>query len=69
MIGSPVEGTWDSVAGAAYYTGAGSGELVWTVIAAVICVLAIFIGGAHEARSYRNVSRTSQHTHNDEHSP
>lgn len=55
MVGSPVEGTWDSVAGAAYYTGAGSGELIWTIIAAAICVIAILVGGAHEARSYKRM--------------
>jgi len=55
MVGSPVEGTWDSVAGAAYYTGLGSGELIWTLIAAGICVIAILVGGAQESRSYKKM--------------
>ena len=34
MVGAPFEGSWDSVAGAAYYTGAGSGEVIWVVVSA-----------------------------------
>ncbi len=55
MVGAPFEGSWDTVAGAAYYTGAGSGEVIWVVISAVICLVAIISGGIHEASSYRKL--------------
>jgi len=55
IIGAPFEGTWDAAAGAAIYPAAGSGELIWTIIAAAICVLAIIIGGIQEGGSYRRL--------------
>ena len=51
MMGAPFEGSWDEVAGAAIYTGAGSGELLWLIVAAAICGLAIIIGGIQEGAS------------------
>ena len=55
MMGAPFEGSWTKVveSEAAYYTGAGSGELLWTVIAAAICVIAIVVGGIHEGSQIR----------------
>lgn len=51
-MGSPVGETWTGFEGA-YYVGAGSGEVIWTLISAALCVLAIVLGAAHELRSYR----------------
>lgn len=55
MLGAPFEGSWDAAAGAAIYPAAGSGELIWFIIAAAITVLAIIIGGIHEGSSYRRL--------------
>lgn len=55
MMGAPFEGSWDEAAGAAIYTGAGSGELLWLIVAAAICGLAIIIGGIQEGASYRRL--------------
>lgn len=40
--------SWDKVVDAAYYTGAGSGELIWLVISIALCVLACVVGHRHE---------------------
>jgi len=53
MFGSPIEdGTWNNVE-AAYYTAHNGGEAVWLFIAIGLCVLALIVGGAHEAGAYR----------------
>ena len=55
-MGAP-DSSWEELVanGAAYYTGYGSGEVLWTIIAAAICVLAIIVGGMQESKSYKNV--------------
>ncbi len=50
MIGTPFEGSWDTVTDAAYYTGAG-GEAIWLWISIALCILACVIGHMHEARA------------------
>lgn len=55
MMGAPFEGSWDAAAGSAFYTGAGSGELLWYIVAAGICCLALIIGGIYEGAAYRRL--------------
>lgn len=57
MIGAP-EATWSELLAnqAAYYTGYGSGELFWTVIAAAITVIAIIVGMVQESRSFKKIN-------------
>lgn len=50
MIGAPFEGSWDAVTDAAYYNGAGSGELIWLLISIALCILACVMGHAHESK-------------------
>ena len=54
MIGAP-EASWEQLVTdqAAYYTGVGSGEVFWTLLAAAICVVAIIAGGIQEGRSFK----------------
>jgi len=53
MIGAPFD-KWEDVAGASYYTGLGSGEFIWLVIAIILCILALWWGHRHESEA--NVS-------------
>lgn len=53
MFSSPVEdGSWNSMADAAYYAGHGGGEAIWLYISIGMCVLALLVGLVHEASSY-----------------
>ena len=56
MIGAP-EASWTQLLAdqAAYYTGYGSGEVFWTLVAAAICVIAIVVGGIQEGRSFKKM--------------
>lgn len=56
MVGAP-EASWNEMLAnqAAYYTGYGSGELFWTVVAAAICVIAIVVGMVQESRSFKKL--------------
>lgn len=48
--------SWDAVEGA-YYMGAGtSWEVVWTLVAIGVCVLALISGSKHELDAYKKVS-------------
>ncbi len=53
MIGAP--GEWEQLVAdqAAFYTGVGGGEVIWTLAAAAVCVLAIIIGGIQEGSKFR----------------
>ena len=57
MIGAPEGSSWSQMLAdqAAYYTGYGSGEVFWTLVAAAICVIAILVGGIQEGRSFRKL--------------
>ena len=57
MVGAP-EATWTEMLAiqSAYYTGYGSGELFWTVVAAAICVIAIVVGMVQESRSFKKMN-------------
>lgn len=54
MIGAP-DSTWEEMVanGAAYYTGYGSGEVFWTLVAVAICVITIIAGGIGEGKAYK----------------
>lgn len=53
--------TWDDILanGGAYYPGAGSMEMVWVLISIAICVVALWVGGKHEADAYKKVGNDS----------
>ncbi len=56
-MGSPItSGTWDGFAGA-YYTGLGSGELLWLLATIVLLVIAIVLGARHEKEAYDAVQK------------
>ncbi len=57
MIGAPFDGNWDVAveAAGAMYPAAGSGELLWVIISAALCGLAIIIGGIQEGAAYRRM--------------
>jgi hypothetical protein len=44
-------GTWNDVAGAIYTSG--GGMMLWTFIAAGLCVLALVVGSRHELDAYK----------------
>jgi len=50
MIGAPFT-NWDEVAGANYYTGLGSGEFWWLLLAIILCILALWWGHRHESEA------------------
>lgn len=56
MIGAPEAG-WEQLVAdqAAYYTGYGSGEMFWTLVAAAICIIAIIVGSIQEGRSFKKL--------------
>lgn len=39
------------------YTGAGGAEMMWTIVAAVICVVALIVGSKHELSAYRKLKK------------
>ncbi len=46
---------WDAAAGP-IYMGANSGwEVIWTVIAAVLCIFALIMGSRHELDAYKRM--------------
>ena len=47
---------WAAVEGA-YYTGYGSAELFWLILAIVLCVLALIVGARHEHSSYKKLRK------------
>jgi hypothetical protein len=57
MIGSPIEAaTWEGAEGA-YYTGLGSGELIWVLASLLLIVVALVAGSRHEKHAYRRLRR------------
>lgn len=55
-MGWPYEAaTWNDVTGAIYMGVGTSMELVWVVVAAAICVIAIAAGAAHELHAYKKM--------------
>lgn len=53
-MGSPLgESGWTDAA--SYYTGAGSGELLWLLVSVALCVGALVAGIVHERHAYRRV--------------
>ncbi len=48
---------WDAVEGA-YYMGAGtSWEVIWTLVALAICIIALIAGSRHELEAYKKVAK------------
>lgn len=48
---------WDAVEGA-YYMGANSGwEVIWTLVALAICIIALIAGSRHELEAYKKVAK------------
>jgi hypothetical protein len=45
---------WDGIEGP-IYIGAGSAEMIWLIIAIVICVVACISGSRHELHAYRKL--------------
>ncbi|MEO1549742.1 MAG: hypothetical protein AAFR93_04835 [Pseudomonadota bacterium] len=54
-MGSPLE-SFDGFEGA-YYTGAGSGEMIWLIIAIALCVAALVMGARHELDAYKKADK------------
>ena len=49
--------SWDAVTGA-YYMGANSSwEVIWTVVAVAVCVIALVAGSKHELDAYKKISK------------
>jgi len=49
--------SWDAVKGA-YYMGAGSSwEVIWTLVALAICVIALVAGSRHEREAYKKAAK------------
>ena len=56
-MNSPItSGTWDGFTGA-YYTGLGSGELLWLLATMALLVIAIALGARHEKEAYDAVEK------------
>ena len=47
---------WAVVEGA-YYTGHGGGEVLWFLVAVILSVGALVVGGMHEKTSYRKMKK------------
>lgn len=39
----------------AYYVGYGSGEVIWLLVAIVLCVVPLIVGSRHELDAYKKV--------------
>ena len=49
--------SYDAVEGA-YYMGAGtSWEVIWTIVALAICIVALVAGSKHEREAYKRVAK------------
>lgn len=47
---------WDTVTGA-YYMGANSSwEVIWTLVALAICIIALIAGSRHELDAYKKMA-------------
>lgn len=44
---------WDAVEGALYMGANSSWEVIWTVIAALVCIWAVIMGSRHELDAYK----------------
>lgn len=56
-MNSPITaGTWDGFEGA-FYTGLGSGELLWLIVTMMLLAVAIWLGNKHEKQAYDAVSK------------
>lgn len=44
---------WDAVEGALYMGANTNWEVIWTLIAALVCIWAIIVGSRHELDAYR----------------
>ena len=49
-MGAPFEGSWDAVANAAYYAGAGW-EAIWLLVSIILCLAALWMGHRHESKA------------------
>lgn len=45
---------WAAVDGA-YYTGYGSGEMLWLIVAIVLTVVPLIVGSKHELDAYKKI--------------
>ena len=49
--------SYDAVTGA-YYMGANSSwEVIWTLVALIVCIIALIAGSKHELKSYKKVAK------------
>jgi hypothetical protein len=46
---------WDAVEGALYMGAHSSWEVIWTVIAALVCIGAVYLGSRHELDAYKRM--------------
>ena len=47
---------WAAVEGA-YYTGLGSGELLWLIVAIICCIAPLITGSLHELEAYKKLKK------------
>lgn len=45
--------TWNEIAGPIYMGANTSSEVIWTVVSAVLCVIALIVGSKHELDAYK----------------
>ena len=48
------EATWDAVTGAMYMGAGGSAPFIFTLLSAVACVVALWLGNSAEHNHYKN---------------
>ena len=41
----------------AYYAGQGSGEVIWLLIAIILCIVPLVVGARHELDAYKKVEK------------
>ncbi len=46
---------WDAAEGPIYMGANSSAEVIWTLIAAVLCILALIMGSRHELDAYKRM--------------
>lgn len=41
----------------AYYVGAGGGEMLWLIVAIILCIVPLVVGSRHELDAYKKLKK------------
>ena len=54
------EASWNEISGAIYMGLGGSMPVIWTLLAAALCVIAIIVGMSHELSAYKRITEKNK---------